>query len=200
LGSLAVENFVNSKKMSDEDFYQEIFKTDQSVPFAVATYHPSTKILEDDKKIVMNIIKSVTSKKIHLLFTFPNADLNNAHIIKVLIKESKKNKFLTVKKNLGGLLYNSALKKSIFMVGNSSSGIIESSACKTPSINIGSRQDGRDMNLNTVNVSGTELSISKAIKKIADSSFLEQAFTKDIYFKKNAVSFLSKKLIKLINS
>lgn len=198
LGSLAVENFLTSEVISDKAFFKKIFGKNDAFPFALGTFHPSTKIMENDEQVLKNIIKGVTSKKIHLLFTFPNADINNAHIIKILKKEASKNKFLTIKKNLGTSLYYSAIKKSLFMIGNSSSGIIESSSCKVPAINIGSRQNGRDMNFNTLSCKGTQQSIKASIKKIQSNSFLSKAFNNDIYLKKGSSDFLLKKIIEII--
>ena len=84
------------------------------------------------------------------------------------------------------------------MIGNSSSGIIESCACKVPAINIGSRQNGRDMNFNTLSCKGTQQSIKAGIKKIQSNSFLNKAFKNDIYFKKGSSDFLLKKIIEII--
>jgi len=198
LGSLGVESIKAAKPISKEKFFMDVFESKASFPFAVATFHPSTKFKKNDAQIVLNIIKAVTEKSLNLLFTFPNSDINNAHIINCLIKEEKLNTRLTIKKNLGGNLYYSALKQSEFMIGNSSSGIIESSACGIPAINIGNRQEGRDKNLNTIDSGESKAEILKSIHKIYGDSFKKYAFKQDIYCKKGSAEFLVNKLIKII--
>ena len=198
LGSLGVESIIATKSITKERFFMDVFKSKESFPFAVATFHPSTKLKKDDAKVVLNIINAVTEKGLNILFTYPNSDINNSHIINCLIEEEKLNSLLTIKKNLGGNLYYSALRLSKFMIGNSSSGIIESSACGIPSINIGNRQEGRDRNLNTVDSGESKAEILKSIQKINKDSFTKNAFKQDIYFRKDSSKFLVNELIKII--
>lgn len=198
LGSMGVESIMATVSISKEKFFMDVFESKESFPFAVATFHPSTKFKKDDSKIVLNIINAVTEKGMNILFTYPNSDINNTHIINSLIEEEKLNSLLTIKKNLGGNLYYSALRLSEFMIGNSSSGIIESSACGIPSINIGNRQEGRDRNLNTIDSGESKAEILKSIQKINGDSFTKKAFEQDIYFRKDSSEFLVNELIKII--
>ena len=57
------------------------------------------------------------------------------------------------------------MSRAQFMVGNSSSGIVEAASFKLPVINIGSRQNGKVHPDNVINVNCDELSITKGIKK-----------------------------------
>ena len=52
------------------------------------------------------------------------------------------------------------------MIGNSSSGIIESASLKAKAINIGSRQQGRVMPKNIISCGYNKKEINNAIKKI----------------------------------
>ena len=64
------------------------------------------------------------------------------------------------------------LNKAEFLLGNSSSGILESSTFKTPCINIGFRQNGRIRSKNIIDVSlPTKKNLSRAYKKIQSQSF-----------------------------
>ena len=67
------------------------------------------------------------------------------------------------------------------IIGNSSSGILESPSLKIPTINIGSRQDGRIFSKNIVNSNGSYESIYRSIKK----SFFKKNFSKKIKNVKN---------------
>ena len=71
--------------------------------------------------------------------------------------------------------YAGLLKTSDVLVGNSSSGIIESSIFKTPAINIGNRQKGRIHSTNVINTGYNIKEIKDAIKKALGPSFKKQA-------------------------
>ena len=87
------------------------------------------------------------------------------------------------------------MKISNVIIGNSSSGILESPSLKVPTINIGSRQDGRIFSKNIVNSNGSYESIYKSIKKVFSKSFLKKIKNvKNPLFKKNT-SIKIKKII-----
>ncbi|MEM8782946.1 MAG: UDP-N-acetylglucosamine 2-epimerase [Planctomycetota bacterium] len=58
----------------------------------------------------------------------------------------------------------SLLKAADVIVGNSSAGLIEAAACKTPCVNIGPRQNGRDQPNSVVNATYSTRSIAAAIR------------------------------------
>ena len=62
-------------------------------------------------------------------------------------------------------------KNSEFLIGNSSAGIVEAASLKIPSINIGTRQDGKVKPLNVIDVKYGANEISKAIRKTKKQSF-----------------------------
>ena len=93
--------------------------------------------------------KAIKLFKINLVITFPNADPKNKKIIEFLKKNFKNKKKYFLIKNCGKELYINLLKHSEFIIGNSSSGIVEA-ALKLPAINIGSRQDGKFKPLNVI--------------------------------------------------
>jgi UDP-N-acetylglucosamine 2-epimerase (non-hydrolysing)/GDP/UDP-N,N'-diacetylbacillosamine 2-epimerase (hydrolysing) len=57
------------------------------------------------------------------------------------------------------------------MIGNSSSGIMESASLKLPTINIGIRQKGREQAKNIIDVSADYPLIKSAIKKALSDEF-----------------------------
>jgi UDP-N-acetylglucosamine 2-epimerase len=64
------------------------------------------------------------------------------------------------------------------MVGNSSSGIIESSSFHTPVVNIGIRQDGRERAKNVIDVKHNKKEILQAIKKALDDKQFREILRK----------------------
>ena len=75
--------------------------------------------------------------------TLPNYEVGSYKIINEINKIEKKDKNFRYFKSLGINDYNNLLKFSEFVIGNSSSGIIEAPFHRIPTINIGSRQKGR---------------------------------------------------------
>lgn len=146
------------------------------MPWGVVTYHPAT--LEKDRAVIQ--IRAVLSAldrfpEICWVFTLPNADMQSRVIIKSIeayVKKKSGRTFLF--SSLGQLKYLSLMKNSIVMVGNSSSGIIESPSFKLPVVNVGSRQMGRVRAKNIIDVPmGRADEIEAAINKALSSGFRE---------------------------
>lgn len=144
VGSLGVEN-IRKLKLLDRDELQKELGIDLSKPYCVCTFHPET--LEPDKTIdhlyeLIGALDKVNNQTI--IFTGSNADSKGKkinQIIKSFVDERRSRTYFFL--NLGQLKYLSLLKYAQFVVGNSSSGIIEAPALGIPTINIGSRQNGR---------------------------------------------------------
>ena len=119
--------------------------------------------------------------KSNIIFTSPNADLTSTKIKQKIKNFSKK--FSNIK-YLDKLEYNeylSLMKHCKFMIGNSSSGIIESATVKTKVVNIGNRQKGRVIPKNVITCGYSEKEILNAISKIKK---IQNKFDNP-YFKKN---------------
>ena len=112
---------------------------------------------------MLNILNNLG---INLLITYANADeggnIFNLEIEKFIVSNS--NNFKVVK-NLGQEDYFSAIRYVDFVVGNSSSGIIEVASFGKPVINIGNRQKGRLRNANVIdcNIHSLERATIKAL-------------------------------------
>ena len=76
-----------------------------------------------------------------ILFTYPNADEGFKEYIKLM--KQKLSKKIIITPNLGIEKYHYILNKSDILIGNSSSGIIESCSFNVRCINIGERQKNR---------------------------------------------------------
>ena len=195
VGAMSLENIDNTEDLEDKDFYKQVFSSDKKIDFAIATYHPSSKKQTDDSEVLKRLFLALLDYKGSILFTYPNADAKNQEIISYLKDKSKINKNIFLTKNMGSKFYYSALRRADFMIGNSSSGIIESLAFNLPVVNIGTRQQGRDCNINVVHASETLSSIKQGIKKSLSLEF-RKSFkgTKDIYLKRDTTRSILNKL------
>ena len=139
------------------------------------------------KVAIRNMFKALNKfKNTNYIFTFPNSDLESDNIIKMIIDFSKKNKNAYCFKSLGVQRYLSCMKICNVVVGNSSSGILEAPSLKTPTINIGNRQNGRIKAISVIDCNYSSLGIQKAIKKALSKKFQKKIKNiKNPYYQKN---------------
>jgi len=133
-------------------------------PFIVVLQHPVSGE-EDQAKLQMeNTLQAVASTNFKTLIIFPNSDPGHEEIIKVIDKYIQKypNLFCS-QKSIPYKDYLVILKASRCLVGNSSGGIIETPSLGTPTINIGTRQLGRERANNIIEVDYKEEEIKKAL-------------------------------------
>jgi len=93
-------------------------------------------------------------------------------------------------------LFLDSLKEVDFIIGNSSSGIIEAPALGVPTINIGDRQKGRLMADSIIQAKPTIASIENAIWKLYSKDF--QALLKTDYYQPYKGENVSGKIIQII--
>ena len=73
--------------------------------------------------------------------------------------------------NLAHLDYWGLLQHSLFLIGNSSSGIMETPALKLPAVNIGIRQQGRERADNIIDCPAQAVQIRTAIDQAGSETF-----------------------------
>ena len=108
----------------------------------MACFHPETNISKKKHKKFKKLISFLNRINQKVIFTYPNADEGYLDYINLIEKSLDKN-CSTILKNLGIKRYHSLLSNCDLIIGNSSSGIIESCSFKIPCINIGDRQAQR---------------------------------------------------------
>lgn len=145
VGQTGLDSFSRIDLMSREALAENL-GLDIKKKWVLMTFHPETKkSLRYNLEAVYNIV-SVLSEypEFQVVMTYANADVGGKEINEFLEKTAKENsgKFKVVP-SLGQNRYLSYMKQVAFVIGNSSSGIVETPFLKTPCINIGDRQKGR---------------------------------------------------------
>lgn len=114
-------------------------------PLLAATYHPVTLCPEETTSGLEAMLTAISElSETRCLLTYPNADDGNDAIIAGLAGFAARHADrVRLVQSLGSVLYLSLLKHADAVIGNSSSGIIEAPAFGTPTVDIGSRQQGR---------------------------------------------------------
>ena len=140
------------------------------------TYHPVTLEKEAPIETFENILTALDElTDTALIFTHANSDKNGRIINKMITEYVSSHKDKAVEfKSLGQLRYLSALQYVDFVIGNSSSGILEVSAFYIPTINIGDRQKGRICNESVINSNNSLEDIKKSITFALDKTFREK--------------------------
>lgn len=154
IGILSLEEIKNVKLLSIDEFKTK-WHINLAEPTIIITVHPETILPENNiqNAIVIDETIRVLKNKYQLIITMPNADTNGLIYRKVfedLILNSSENVFLI--ENFGLQSYFSCMNYASIMLGNTSSGISESASFGKYFINIGSRQKGREVGDNIINV------------------------------------------------
>ena len=133
--------------------------------YILVVYHPVTEEFSKTKQQFNVLNESLKHFKKNKIWILPNNDAGSTVLKNEIFRNKSSDTFLF--ENLNREDYLNLLKHADCLVGNSSSGIIESSTFKTPTINIGRRQYKR---LRPKNVLDTEeFSVSKIISLIKKS-------------------------------
>lgn len=173
VGAIGVEN-INSMKLLEKSDLEKVigFKLDK--PFGLVTFHPVT--LEDNtsKEQFEELLKAMDERKdMKFILTKANSDTDGRIINNLIDEYSKKNKERIISfTSMGILRYLSAMKYCSFVIGNSSSGIIEAPTFKIPTINIGDRQKGRIQAASVINCIADKNSINIAMNKALSKEFI----------------------------
>jgi GDP/UDP-N,N'-diacetylbacillosamine 2-epimerase (hydrolysing) len=148
-GSLAVDNIKGTELYTSGEF-KAAFNFDLNQPFVLFTFHPETIDYNMNKEYAQIIGDVLITLKKNVLVTMPNADTMGEVIREALYKASVKNNNIHLIESLGSRGYYTALAKCIFVLGNSSSGIIEAASFSKYAINLGNRQLGREAGDNVI--------------------------------------------------
>lgn len=161
-GSTSIDNILSMTTMSKAEALADIGLSD--CEYAICTYHPVT--MEDDtaEKDILNLLEAIKRfPNIEFIITKSNSDQNGQKINKILDEKSNEIKNIHVYSSLGVKRYLSLMREALFVIGNSSSGIVEAPAFGIPTINIGNRQRGRLQASSIINCDVDTSSIQDAI-------------------------------------
>lgn len=137
------------------------FKINLQKPFLLVVQHTVTTEINDVDRYFLETINAIKELDIQSIIIAGNIDAGSQKIKKI-IKDSKISHY----ENLSFVKYISLLYHSSAIVGNSSSGIMEAPFLHVPSINIGTRQEGRSKTKSIINVGYNKKEIKNAINKV----------------------------------
>lgn len=175
VGAISLDSIKKLELLDREAFEKSIgFKLKKRN--VLITYHPVTLEKEAPIETFENILTALDELgDTGLIFTHANSDKNGRIINKMIAEyvEAHKDKAVAFK-SLGQLRYLSALQFVDFVIGNSSSGILEVPSFYIPTINIGDRQKGRICSDSIINSTNTLEDIRKSITFALNKEFREK--------------------------
>ena len=164
VGQAGVENIKRLKLYSKQEIEKQLSIEFNKKIFLI-TFHPVTLESENVETQIDSLLSALKDFDAKFIFTYPNADFGSKTIIDKINTFVQRNKHAYVFSSLGQRRYLSLLNYADIMIGNSSSGIIESSTFKLPVVNIGNRQKGRLRSNNIIDTGYSKKEIVAGINK-----------------------------------
>lgn len=153
----------------DKKILEKKFNIDFSKPIILLIQHPVTTESSESKKQVLNTIEVIKELGIQALVALPNNDAGSSDIIDAI-----KSSGLSWYPSLSTEEFINVYRNIWAIVGNSSSGIHESSTFGIPAVNIGTRQQDRERADNVIDVTYDKDAIKAGIEKaLYDTNFRE---------------------------
>lgn len=173
-GSTSLDFFNRTELMTREELAENL-GLDINKKWALCTLHSETKQdIAYNIKMAENLISAMkeTLSDFQIVITNANADLGGQEINKLMMKvaNEKPNLFVVVP-SLGQKRYLSYMKQVELVIGNSSSGILESPYLGVPTVNIGERQKGRHRCENIVQSGIEKNEIKQSIKVVMSGKY-----------------------------
>jgi UDP-hydrolysing UDP-N-acetyl-D-glucosamine 2-epimerase len=139
---------------------------DLSKPFLLISQHPVTTEYGEGEHDIAETLDAVREVGMQAIVLWPNADAGSDDVARGIRKfrERGQGKGFHFFKNLAPETYIALMKHAACLVGNSSSGIREGAYIGTPTVNIGSRQAGRERAGNVTDAPHEKAAIVKAIR------------------------------------
>ncbi|MFD4191816.1 UDP-N-acetylglucosamine 2-epimerase [Amycolatopsis thermoflava] len=136
-------------------------------PLVVATYHPVTARPGETIPALRAILEALSElRDARVVLTAPNLDVGGDLVLAVLREYvSNSDGRAVLWPSLGHRRYLGLVRCADLVIGNSSSGLSEAPALGTPSVDVGSRQEGRAHPPSVVHSVGTVSEVREAIRR-----------------------------------
>ncbi|PSJ72606.1 UDP-N-acetylglucosamine 2-epimerase (hydrolyzing) [Sphingobacteriales bacterium UPWRP_1] len=193
VGALSLDNLENIALINMEEF-KSTYNIDMKNKTMLVTFHPETVSAELNYMYVKELISALSKISYQIIITMPNADTMGSRIRTELLLFAKQNpNRVFAIENFGTQGYFSCMALCSFLLGNTSSGIIEAASFGKYVINLGNRQKGRACSNNVLHTPIKCKNILAAIKQVEK---LPPYSGDNIYYKGNA----SQKIIDILQS
>ena len=175
VGSTGLDAIKKTARLSRSALEKALDFKLRDVNFLV-TYHPAT-LGENPEATFMNLLQALDCfPYAGVLFTYPNSDTSGRVLIQRIEDYVQQNADrCRAYVSLGQLRYLSTMEHVHLVIGNSSSGIIETPAFHIPTVNIGVRQKGRLRAESVIDCGCSAEEITAAIERGLSPDFRNKA-------------------------
>lgn len=199
-GALGTDNVLQIEKYTKEEALFNI-----NLPlcdYALCAYHPVTLEPEKIEEMITNFLDAISLfSEVQFIIIKANFDQGGEQVNKMLYDFSINSDNVHVYSSFDVKEYISLLKYAEFMIGNSSSGIMEAPVFQVPSINIGNRQKGRTKAESTISCNYDKKSIVDAISTVTSYTFKEKCRNvQNPYGNGDACISIAEKIFEFVNS
>lgn len=197
-GSTSIDNIKNMKLMSKREALEAIGL--QDCRFVICTYHPVTMESTGVEGQMQQFFEAIRAfPEFEFIVTKTNADQGGARINELLDQAETQISNMHVFSSLGMKRYLSLMCHADFVLGNSSSGIIEAPVLNVPTVNIGDRQKGRLQSPGTVNCGPDTNSILMAIRTaLSDENRDKCRKSNSLYGDGHAAERIARKTVEVV--
>jgi UDP-N-acetylglucosamine 2-epimerase (non-hydrolysing)/GDP/UDP-N,N'-diacetylbacillosamine 2-epimerase (hydrolysing) len=172
-GAPSLDHLRRSRLLSREEI-EAACSVDFRVPALLVAYHPVT--LERDTTCEADALFAALDQvaaagSTQILFCYPNADAGSRSLIERTRAFAGRRPAAKMFVNLDAVTYWSLLRCVEAMIGNSSSGIMETASFGVPTVNVGARQRGRERARNVLDAEADVSSILARIDEARSSAY-----------------------------
>ena len=139
-------------------------------PTVLVAVHPVT-LARDTLAETDAVFEALARMPHSIVFCFPNADAGSRAIIARAEAFCRDHARARLFVNLNPVDYWALLKQVDVLLGNSSSGIMETPALRVPTVNVGRRQEGRERARNVADAPANVDAILAAIARVLEPAF-----------------------------
>jgi UDP-N-acetylglucosamine 2-epimerase (non-hydrolysing)/GDP/UDP-N,N'-diacetylbacillosamine 2-epimerase (hydrolysing) len=178
VGFPVIDLIAEKRYAASEEIVRQL-SLDLSRPIILFTQHSVTTEFEDSfaqLKPSLDAIRELSSRGVQVIMTYPNNDAGGeAIVVSIKALDSESLPGIQVHRSLGRYAYHGVLALAwnpdvkVACVGNSSSGIKETPAFGCPTVNIGSRQEGRLRGNNVLDAGYSCKEIVSAVERCFDN-------------------------------
>ena len=147
--------------------------------YGISIMHSDTNFLKSLKKDIKIYFQALKKSHKNFVVLYPNNDPGSKIIFNEIKKINKKNKNFRILPSMRFEYYLTLLKNSKFIIGNSSSGIMEAPFYGIPTINLGLRQFRR-AKIDSIN--NCNFDVKDIISKINYCSKINKKYKKSTFF------------------
>lgn len=172
VGNLSLDHFVSHIQTPIHEIRSMLGIKKDFDKHAVVIFHPTSEEITNCHVTIENILMSLKNRGIFAFVSSPNTDPGNKAIIETCRKYEYDDNFHFYR-NLDRETFLSIYKSSCLIIGNSSSGVLESASIPVAAVNVGHRQVGRFAPENVLFCKTDFESIESAVEKAISPEFLK---------------------------